>query len=142
MKTNVSTITYENFGQSVTSKLITSIGNLWVALARNPYGSHNLVLVTIVDGVYTAIRHGNLATINWVASEPSKTSKTKKAIRKCFEAIGVNLLANKPEGKLAQLVRENKQRYIARKEAERASRVCLVHSCDGSSLVDYSEEEY
>ena len=50
MKTNVSTITYENFGQNVTSRLITSIGNLWVALARNPYGSHNLVLVTVVDG--------------------------------------------------------------------------------------------
>lgn len=36
MKTNVSTITYENFGQNVTSRLITSISNLWVALARNP----------------------------------------------------------------------------------------------------------
>ena len=122
MKTATSAITYENFGQNVTSRLITSIGNLWVALARNPYGSHNLVLITIVDGIYTAIRHGNLATINWVASEPSKDSKTKKAIRKCFEAIGVNPLANKPESKLAQLVRENKQRYIASLEAERIGR--------------------
>jgi len=41
--TNVSTITYENFGQNTTSRLITQIGNLWVALARNPYGSHNKV---------------------------------------------------------------------------------------------------
>nr|DAT32337.1 MAG TPA: hypothetical protein [Caudoviricetes sp.] len=122
MRTNVSTITYENFGQNVTSRLITSIGNLWVALARNPYGSHNLVLVTIVDGIYTAIRHGNLATINWVASEPSKDSKTKKAIRKCFEAIGVNPLANKPENRLQQLVASNHSRYLARLEAERLDR--------------------
>lgn len=142
MKTNVSTITYENFGQNTTSRLITSIGNLWVALARNPYGSHNLVLITIVDGVYTAIRHGNLATINWVASEPNRDSKVKKAVRKCFKAIGINPLANKPINRLQQLVMANYNRYIARKEAERASSVCLVHSCDGSSLVDYSEEEY
>lgn len=108
MKTNVSTITYENFGQNTTSRLITSIGNLWVALAKNPYGSHNLVLVTVVDGVYTAIRHGNLATINWVASEPSKDSKTKKAIRKCFEAIGVNPLANR-ENRLEQLAKANEE---------------------------------
>lgn len=137
-----STINYVNFDNDVTSKLVTSISNLWVALARNPYGSHNLVLVTVVDGVYTAIRHGNLATISWVASEPSKDSKTKKAVRKCFEAIGVNPLANKPKSRLQQLAMANHSRYIACKEAERASRVCLVHSCDGSSLVDYSEEEY
>lgn len=87
MKTNVSTITYENFGQNTTSRLITSIGNLWVALARNPYGSHNLVLVTVVDGIYTAIRHGNSATINWVASENAKDRKVKKALSKCFRAI-------------------------------------------------------
>ena len=122
MKTNVSTITYENFGQRVTSELITSIGNLWVALARNPYGRHNLVLITIVDGVYTAIRHGNLATINWVASESCKDSKIKRALVRCFEAIGYNQLANKPESKLQQLVASNRARYIAKLEAERLGR--------------------
>lgn len=142
MKTNVSTITYENFGQNVTSRLITSIGNLWVALARNPYGSHNLVLVTVVDGVYTAIRHGNNATLAWVASEPAKDSKVKKAVKRCFQAIGVNPLANKPENKLQQLVASNRASYIARLEAERKARVCLVHSCDGEAIADYSEEEY
>lgn len=81
-------------------------------------------MIKVIDGVYTAIRHGNLATINWVASEPSKDSKTKKAIRKCFEAIGVNPLANKPENRLQQLVASNHSRYLARLEAERlASRV-------------------
>lgn len=140
--TNVSTITYENFGQNTTSRLITSIGNLWVVLARNPYGSHNLVLVTVVDGVYTAIRHGNLAAINWVASENCANRKVKRALVRCFEAIGYNPMTNKPINRLQELVAANHSRYIARKEAERASRVCLVHSCDGSSLVDYSEEEY
>ena len=105
MKTNVSTITYENFGQNVTSRLITSIGNLWVALARNPYGSHNLVLVTVVDGVYTAIRHGNLATINWVASENCKNSKIKRALTRCFEAIGYDPMANKPKPRIKQAER-------------------------------------
>nr|DAN60318.1 MAG TPA: hypothetical protein [Caudoviricetes sp.] len=142
MKTNVSTITYENFGQNVTSRLITSIGNLWVALARNPYGSHNLVLVTVVDGVYTAIRHGNLAVISWVASENCADRKIKRALVRCFEAIGINPLANKPENKLQQLVASNRASYIARLEVERKARVCLVHSCDGEAIADYSEEKY
>lgn len=122
MKTNVSTITYENFGQNVTSRLVTSIGNLWVALARNPYGSHNLVLVTVVDGVYTAIRHGNIATINWVASENTNDRKLKKAIRRTIEAIGYNPMVNKPENRLQQLAASNRARYIARIEAERLDR--------------------
>nr|DAR21591.1 MAG TPA: hypothetical protein [Caudoviricetes sp.] len=141
MKTNIATITYENFGQSVTSRLITSIGNLWVALARNPYGSHNLVLVTIVDGIYTAIRHGNLATINWVASEDCADRKIKRALVRCFEAIGYNPLANR-ENRLEQLAKVNYEHYLTRREAERKARVCLVHSCDGEAIADYSEEEY
>ena len=120
--TNVATITYENFGQNVTSRLITSIGNLWVALARNPYGSHNLVLVTVIDGVYTAIRHGNLAIINWVASEDCKDSKIKRALVRCFEAIGVNPLANKPMSKLQLAIENNRRNYLARLEAERIGR--------------------
>ena len=142
MRTNVSTITYENFGQNVTSRLITSIGNLWVALARNPYGSHNLVLITVIDGIYTAIRHGNLAAINWVASENCADRKVKRALVRCFEAIGYNPLANRPMSKLQQLIASNRVNYLARREAERKARVCLVHSCDGEAIADYSEEEY
>ena len=82
-----STINYVNFGNDATSKLVTSIGNLWVALAKNPYGSYNLVLITIVDGIYTAIRHGNNATLSWVASEKATDRKVKKAIRRCLTAI-------------------------------------------------------
>ena len=82
-----STINYVNFDNDVTSELVTQIGNLWVALAKNPYGSYNLVLITIVDGIYTAIRHGNNATLAWVASEGSNEAKIKKALKRCFMAI-------------------------------------------------------
>lgn len=137
-----STITYNNFNNVVTSRLVTSIGDLYVAKARNNYGTHNLVLITEIDGELRAIRHGNRATLAWVASEENTDRKLKKAIRRTIEAVGYNPLANKPISRLQELVTANHSRYIARKEAERASRVCLVHSCDGSSLVDYSEEEY
>ena len=118
----VATINYKNFNNDVTSKLVTQIGELWVALARNPYGNHNLVVIKVIDGVYTAIRHGNLAAINWVASENCKDSKIKRALVRCFEAIGVNPLANKPENRLQQLVASNRARYIAKLEAERLDR--------------------
>lgn len=137
-----STITYNNFNNVVTSRLVTSIGELYVAKARNNYGTHNLILIKEIDGELVAIRHGNVATLSWVASENASDRKLKKAIRRTIEAVGYNPLANKPISRLQELVTANHSRYIARKEAERASRVCLVHSCDGSSLVDYSEEEY
>lgn len=122
MKSATSTITYENFGQNVTSRLITSIGNLWVALARNPYGSHNLVLITVIDGIYTAIRHGNLATISWVASENCVDRKIKRALVRCFEAIGYNPMTNKPMSKLRLAIENNRRSYLARLEAERIGR--------------------
>lgn len=143
MKTATPTVTYRNINNdTVTSTLVTQIGELLVAKARNPYGSHNLVLIKEIDGELVAIRHENVATLSWVASEEAKESKVKKAVRRTIASVGYNPLANKPKSRLQQLVMANHSRYIARKEAERASRVCLVHSCDGSSLVDYSEEEY
>lgn len=125
MKTNVSTITYENIDNNiVTNRLVTQIGNLYVAKARNPYGSHNLILVTEIDGELVAIRHGNVATLSWVASEENTDRKLKKAIRRTIEAVGYNPLANRPVSRLQQLVASNHTRYLAKLEAERlASRV-------------------
>lgn len=133
-------INYEMFGSWRSGRVITEIGNLVVVKSRNPYGSHNLVLVD--RDTNEAFRCGNVATLSWIASEENTDRKLKKAIRRTIEAVGYNPLANKPISRLQELVTANHSRYIARKEAERASRVCLVHSCDGSSLVDYSEEEY
>ena len=136
-----STITYNNFNNVVTSRLVTSIGNLYVAKARNNYGTHNLVLITEIDGELRAIRHGNVATLSWVASEEATNRKSKKAIRRAIEAIGYNPLANK-ENRLEQLAKANYEHYLTRREAERKAKVCLVHNCDGEAIADYSEEEY
>ena len=114
-----STITYNNFNNVVTSRLVTSIGDLYVAKARNNYGTHNLVLITEIDGELRAIRHGNVATLSWVASEEATDRKSKKAIRRTVASVGYNPLANQPESKLQQLVASNHARYIAKMEAER-----------------------
>lgn len=142
MRPNVSTITYENIDNNiVTNRLVTQIGNLYVAKGRNPYGTHNLILVTGIDGELRAIRHGNVATLAWVASEEATDRKRKKAIRRAIKAVGYNPLANK-ENRLEQLAKANYEHYLTRREAERKARVCLVHSCDGKAIADYSEEEY
>lgn len=114
-----STITYSNFNNVVTSRLVTSIGDLYVAKARNNYGTHNLVLITEIDGELRAIRHGNVATLSWVASEIATDKKSKKAIRRAIEAAGYNPLANREPSRLQQLVVSNRARYIARLEVER-----------------------
>lgn len=117
-----STITYNNFNNVVTSRLVTNIGELYVAKARNSYGTHNLVLIKEIDGELVAIRHGNVATLSWVASEEATDYKSKKAIRRTIEAVGYNPLANKPISRLQELVASNRARYIARLEAERLGR--------------------
>lgn len=81
-----------------------------------------MVLVTVVDGVYTAIRHGNLAAISWVASENCADRKIKRALVRCFEAIGYNPMANKPMSKLQLAIENNRRSYLARLEAERVGR--------------------
>ena len=125
MKTATSTVTYRNINNNtVTSTLVTQIGELLVAKARNPYGSHNLILIKEIDGELVAIRHGNVATLSWVASEEATDRKSKKAIRRTIEAVGYNPLANRPVSRLQQLVASNHTRYLAKLEAERlASRV-------------------
>ena len=119
-----STITYNNFNNVVTSRLVTSINELYVAKARNNYGTHNLILIKEIDGELVAIRHGNVATLSWVASEEATDRKSKKAIRRTIASVGYNPLANRPVSRLQQLVASNHSRYLAKLEAERlASRV-------------------
>lgn len=123
MKTATSTVTYRNINNdTVTSTLVTQIGELLVAKARNPYGSHNLILIKEIDGELVAIRYGNVATLSWVASETASDRKVKKAIRRTIASVGYNPLANRPISKLQQLIAANHSRYIARLEAERVGR--------------------
>jgi hypothetical protein len=62
------TIKIESFGKTVSGRLITSSTphGLYFVQARNPYGSHNLV---VVDEEFRAIRHGNNAALNWAPNE-------------------------------------------------------------------------
>lgn len=123
MKTATSTVTYRNINNdTVTSTLVTQIGELLVAKARNPYGSHNLILIKEIDGELVAIRHGNVATLSWVASEEATDRKSKKAIRRTIASVGYNPLANRPVSRLQQLVASNHTRYLTRLEAERVGR--------------------
>ena len=123
MKTAASTVTYRNIDNNiVTSTLVTQIGELLVAKARNPYGSHNLILIKEIDGELVAIRYGNVATLAWVASEEATDHKLKKAIRRTIASVGYNSLANREPSRLQQLVASNRASYIARLEAERVGR--------------------
>ena len=123
MKTATSTVTYRNINNdTVTSTLVTQIGELLVAKARNPYGSHNLILIKEIDEELVAIRHGNVATLSWVASENASDRKLKKAIRRTIASVGYDPLANKPVSRLQQLVASNRASYLARLEAERVGR--------------------
>jgi hypothetical protein len=53
------TIDFESFGRVQHGRLVTT----GVAFARNPYGSHNLVLL---DEQGRAFRHGNIAVLCWL----------------------------------------------------------------------------
>ena len=118
-----STITYNDINNNiVTNRLVTQIGNLYVAKGRNPYGSHNLVLIMEVDGELRAIRYGNATTLAWVASENSTDRKLKKAIRRTIASVGYNPLANREPSRLQQLITSNRASYLARLEAERMGR--------------------
>ena len=132
-------VNFRMFNSWRSGRVVTEIGDLMVVKTRNPYGSHNLVVVN--KNTDEAFRCGNLATIFWIASERNTDRKVKKAVRRAIEAVGYNQLANK-ENRLEQLAKANYERYLTRREAERKARVCLRHSCDGEAIADYSEEEY
>jgi hypothetical protein len=69
--TSVTTVEYNNFGSYTSGRVVTARGNkkdgwtLFIVYARNPYGTHNLILVyhDENDGTLTAYRHGNHAVL-------------------------------------------------------------------------------
>ena len=56
-----STIHFYSFGRLCSGRLVTSAAGMAVVNSRNPYGSHNLVLVDQETG--EAIRHGTDAVV-------------------------------------------------------------------------------
>lgn len=57
---------FRNFGQPASGRLVTHCGRWAVVNARNPHGSHNLVLVDDTTG--DAVRHGTLPVVVAVAA--------------------------------------------------------------------------
>ena len=87
----VQTVKFISFGRQESGRLITHFNGLEVVQSRNPYGSHNLVLVSSDTG--EAIRHGSVAVLEAVANWlPTKTSRR---VRKYLaeKGIGVNWVA-------------------------------------------------
>mgnify|MGYP001438308630 CR=1 FL=1 len=57
----VATIKFESFGQPASGRVITEGGGYAFAQCRNPYGTHNLVVVDMTTK--QAIRHGTAAAL-------------------------------------------------------------------------------
>ena len=80
----VQTVKFTSFGHKESGRLITHCNGLEVVQSRNPYGTHNLVLVNAATG--EAIRHGTVpvleAVANWLPT------KTYRRVRKYLAKKG------------------------------------------------------
>ena len=83
----VQIVKFTSFGRRESGRLITHFNGLEVVQSRNPYGTHNLVLVTSHNG--EAIRHGTVAVleavVNWLPT------RTYRQVRKYLAKRGVGL---------------------------------------------------
>ena len=76
---------FESFGKTQSGTIVTHWGDDTIIYGRNPYGSHNLVIVDWETGEATV--HGNIAVAeaaaNWMPE------KTYRKVRKFLAAKGV-----------------------------------------------------
>lgn len=77
-------ILFESFGHTKSGRLVTHHGDYEIVAARNPYGFHNLVLLWRGS----AIRHGNVATLEWAATFPTKQYRK---VRKHLAVRGIGV---------------------------------------------------
>lgn len=84
------TIEFLNFGRPANGRVITHCGDYVVALSRNPYGSHNMVLVD--EGRNEAICHGDAAVLQFAynclgrrAYRRAARVAAARGLRWCFE---------------------------------------------------------
>ena len=96
----VQTVKFTSFGAQKSGRLITHCNGLEVVQSRNPYGTHNLVLVNADTG--EAIRHGSVAVleavVNWL---PTKTyRRVRKYLAK--KGVGINWVAINNNSNLTQ----------------------------------------
>lgn len=83
----VQIVKFTSFGRRESGRLITHFNGLEVVQSRNPYGSHNLVLVNSDSG--EAIRHGSVAVLEAVANW--LPTKTYRRVRKYLAQRGIGL---------------------------------------------------
>lgn len=81
-------VEFESFGRAEHGRVITEGCGWLVVQARNPYGSHNLVLVKD-EPMGQAIRHGTVATLEAVANWMPE--RAYRRVRKHLAARGVGL---------------------------------------------------
>ena len=79
------TTKFLSFGRIECGRVITHVTGLAVVQSRNPYGTHNLVLVDEERG--EAIRHGSLAVVEAVANRMPK--RAYRRVRKHLAARGI-----------------------------------------------------
>ena len=80
-------LSFENFGQMMTGKVVSIRGMFAVVLADNPFGTKNLVLLTgDVEGTgWTAYRHGNdvvLGVLSMFANKYRECNKLASRVAK------------------------------------------------------------
>lgn len=80
-----STYSFTSFGRRMSGRLVTDDGFHAVVQARNPYGSHNLLLVDMASG--EAIRHGTAVVVGAVCSWMS--DRAYRRVRKFLAARGI-----------------------------------------------------
>lgn len=78
---------FVSFGRTESGRVITAAAGLAVVQSRNPYGTHNLVLVDEERG--EAIRHGNMAALAAAASWMPR--RQYRRVRKHLAARGIGL---------------------------------------------------
>ena len=79
------TTKFTSFGRTESGRVITHAAGLAVVQSRNPYGTHNLVLVDEERG--EAIRHGSLAVVEAVANWLPR--RQYRRVRKHLAARGI-----------------------------------------------------
>jgi hypothetical protein len=84
-------ISFWSFGRRATGKVITHVGNYCVVQSRNPYGTHNLVVVeSDHNGCGAeAIRHGSAPSLLFVQQWLGR--RAYRRVRKHLASRGVGL---------------------------------------------------
>lgn len=89
------TIVFLSFGQVCTGRIVTGNGNDVLVYSRNPYGSHNLVVVDRNTG--EAFRHGNNASLDYAWAWISRKAYVKAMLFLIAHGVKMVDYEEKPE---------------------------------------------